>query len=120
MSLKTYTPLKARKPLNRMSLRKVVELNEQVNTRITLCHRAGGTPSLKTRTIKFNNGTEMFLTTVTCKNGYCEECGQFSPVLDCHEENPRSLGGKVNLENSKALCRPCHNTKKGSPMWSKE
>jgi len=118
MTLKSYTPLKARKPLNRMSLNKVVDLNGQVNTRIALCQRAGGKPQLRTRIIKFNNGTEMFLTTVICTNGYCEECGRFFRILDCHEKFERGKGGKVSMENSVILCRPCHNKKKGSPMWS--
>jgi hypothetical protein len=119
MTLRSYVKLKATKSLNRMSLHRIIKLNNEVETRIELCKRAGGRPDLKTRPIKLNNGSEINLTTVTCRNGTCEECGRFSPVLECHEDHPRSLGGKVSLENSRELCPNCHRKKKGSPMWSK-
>ena len=117
--MNSNSTLKRRKPLNRLSLGKIIDLNDQVETRKALCKRAGGTPQLKTRLIKLNNGTEIYLTTVTCTKGYCEECGKYAEVLDCHEICERSKGGKVSMENSVILCRPCHNKKKGRPMWSK-
>jgi len=120
MNLNRNTPLKAHKPLNFYSLRRVIQLNNEVDTRIALCKRAGGKPCLYTRVIKFNNGTEMELTTIQCQNGYCEECGRFARALECHEKFERSKGGKVSLENSVILCHDCHRNKKGRPMWSKE
>lgn len=115
-----YTRLKRKKPLNRMSLRKIIKLNDEVDVRIQLCKRAGGEPTVKTRNIKLNNGTEIELHTVECRNGRCEECHTFNYHLEPHEDPPRSKGGKVSMEQSTMLCRRCHNTKKGKPMWSKE
>jgi len=117
MSLNRYTKLKATKPLNRMSLRRIYQLNSEVETRIELCKRAGGEPNIKTRNIRLNNGTELELHIVECRNGICEECSKFNYHLEPHEDPPRSLGGKVSLKGSKMICRKCHNTKGGQPMW---
>ena len=118
MSLNRYTKLKATKPLNRMSLRKIVELNNEVDVRIQLCRRAGGEWTIKTRDTRLNNGSEIELHTVECRNGKCEECGKHDYHLEPHEDPPRSKGNKVSLDST-MLCRPCHNTKKGRPMWSR-
>lgn len=117
--MRQYSTLKATKPLNRMSLRKIIEVNNEVDVRIKLCARAGGEAIIKTRNIKLNNGSEIELHTVDCRNGICEECRKFNYHLEPHEDPPRSKGGKVSLEQSTMLCRRCHNTKKGRPMWSK-
>lgn len=119
MSLNRYAKPKRAKPLNRMSLRKIIGVNNEVDVRIQLCERAGGEWTIKTRNIKLNNGTEIELRTVECHNGKCEECHTFNYHLEPHEDPPRSKGGKVSLEQSKMLCRRCHNKKKGQPMWSR-
>lgn len=107
--------------LNRLSLRKVIELNNEVDDRIALCKRANGTPVLKTRTIRFNNKTEMELTTVTCINGICEVCQMRRTVLYPHEKIPRSKGGKLNLKNSIMVDNHCHQIKQSNyPRWSKK
>lgn len=114
-----YSTLKATKHLNRKSLRKIIAGNNEVDVRIQLCQRADGEPTVKTRNIKLNNGTEIEEHTVECRNGQCEECGERVYRLDPHEDPPRSKGNKVSLD-SKMLCWPCHRPKKGQPMWSKK
>jgi len=114
-----YTRLKRRKPPNPMSIRKIIEINSQVDVRIELCKRAGGEPIVVTSYRKLGNHSDIELRTVQCHDGTCEECGRFEN-LEPHEDPPRSKGGKVSMEQTTMLCRRCHNTKKGRPMWSKE
>lgn len=105
------TPLKRGKPLNRMSAKKIASINAEYDTRIQLVERCGGTPMTTTRTICLNNGDKHDLTTVTCIGGICEVCGKPAGPqhLHPHEKLPRSLGGKLTLENS-VMCHdhPCH------------
>lgn len=118
--LNRHSRLKATKPLNRMSLRKIIELNSQADTRIKLCKRASGHHYIETKLIRLNNGTSVELHLVHCTGGFCE-VGQHLAhglPLEPHEDPPRSLGSKVSLEDSKMTCRACHKKQKGQPEWS--
>lgn len=97
------TALKRRTRLNPMSIRRIAQLNAEVNTRVALCQRAGGSPSLLRWEIR-----GMTLWTVICRWGTCEICHQKAETLEPHEKLHRSLGGKVSLENSVEVCRRCH------------
>lgn len=101
------TALKRGKPLNHKSLRKLRELNREVNDRLALCNRAGGLPYMHTKPIRIR-GKVYEQTVVTCYNGTCEICGQFSDVLSPHEKRHRSLLGKLSMANSVMCCNPCH------------
>ena len=114
-----YTRLKSKKPPNRMSIHKLIEVNGQEEVRIELCKRAGGEPIVKVGFRKLSNHEDIVTHIVQCHNGTCEECGQFGN-LEPHEDPPRSMGGKVSMEQSTMLCRICHNKKKGQPIWSQE
>lgn len=65
--------LKSRKALNKISLKRLEELNGQVSERIALCWRCGGKPYLKKYTV-YIDGQSHALTTVICMGGYCELC----------------------------------------------
>ena len=118
MTLKRYTKLKATKSLNRKSIRKVKEENNEVEDRIALCKRANGTPEVLVKLIPLDNNTEIENRTVQCHDGICELCGKFGN-LEPHEEGLRSRGFKVSLKNSKMVCRECHNDRGSNPQWTK-
>lgn len=110
------TALKRRKRLNSMSKHKIDQINGEYNDRIKLCLRCRGRPHTETKLIRLNNGQQFQLRTVICIGGYCEICGKpaGNQMLHPHEKNPRSLGGKLSLDNS-AMCHdyPCHQQAQG-------
>ncbi|KKM95109.1 hypothetical protein LCGC14_1191470 [marine sediment metagenome] len=117
--LQTYKPLRAKKPLNCMSSRKIHQVNSEVEDRIELCRLAKGKPKLTIYRRKQNDGTILELHTVECHNGICKDCGQRSN-LEPHEEGLRSRGAKVSMEDSEMLCRECHNDRGSNPQWTKK
>lgn len=119
--LKRTGKLKARKPLNRLSERKIRQLNSEVTARILLCKRAGGLPIQQSRMVKLNNGRQVEVSTITCISGYCEcGCGEYSPILHPHEEHSRGRGGKLSLQNSKMVKDNHHDILQNNlPKWSK-
>lgn len=102
--LKRRTTLKAKKPLNRVSQKKLFEIKGELATRKALCERAGGTWVF-----------EPSLTGGYCKGGLCEYCN--SPPdfrrLRPHEEIFRGHAGKLSMENSKMACGACHSQRHG-------
>ena len=115
--LKTYTPLRAKKSLNRMSVRKIHQVNGEVEDRKELCRLANGKPEIVVKKRKLNNGTILELHTVECPNGICELCGKVGN-LEPHEEGLRSRGFKVSLKNSKMVCRECHDKRGSKVQWT--
>ena len=111
------TALKPKKRLNHYSKKRVALLNEQKDVRVCLCLRAGGTPLYAMRQLKFNDGTELPLWTVTCTNGICGICHQRKSLIEPHEEPHRSQGGKVG-KDSIMSCRECHNKQHPGPKLS--
>jgi hypothetical protein len=101
------TTLKRGKPLNHISVKKLMSLEQEVNDRLALCNRAGGTPYCHTKTISIS-GKPYNQTVMTCYNGTCEICGQRADVLSPHEKRHRSLGGKLSTQNSIMSCDECH------------
>jgi len=96
--------------LNSMSLKKVAELNGQVDTRMALCKRVGGMS--KTKIVKVTiSGKPVELTLVFCIGGRCEVCHQIirGMLLDPHHKIKRSQGGKFTLDNILMAHRNCHN-----------
>ena len=96
-----------RSPLKKLGGKKRAELKAETETRKKLCRRAGGT------WINVNN-----LVGGYCKDGLCELCGKPANwmsefKLEPHEENHRGNGGKLTMENSKMVCRPCHDKEHG-------
>lgn len=114
------TPLKRGKPLNHISIKKLRELEQEVNDRLALCNRAGGMPYCHTKTIRIS-GKPYNQTVVTCYNGICEcGCREFADVLEPHEKHSRGRGGKLSLANTIMVKREHHRIlQKSSPMWSK-
>jgi 5-methylcytosine-specific restriction endonuclease McrA len=82
-SLKAHTQLRARKPINRISKKKRLEIQEEKPIRQQLNERAGG---------------------------FCERCGRAPDFrgLHPHEKVFRSHGGKLTLANSEMWCGRCH------------
>ena len=117
--LKTYKPLRAKKSLNRMSVRKIHQVNSEVEDRRALCERAKGTPEVITKMIPLDNNTEIENRIVQCHDGICEICGKVGN-LEPHEEGLRARGFKVSLKNSKMVCRECHNDRGSNPQWTKK
>ncbi len=92
-----------RSRLNPISKRKLQQYQDEEPIRIELCMRAGG----EWRPVKSS------MVGGYCKGGLCELCGlpanwQSGFRLEPHEQNHRGNGGKLSLENSKMVCRPCH------------
>ncbi|KKN44545.1 hypothetical protein LCGC14_0692250 [marine sediment metagenome] len=117
--LKTYKPLRAKKPLNHMSVRKIHQVNSEVEDRRELCRLAKGKPEIVVTKRKLNNGTTLEIKTVECHNGICKDCGD-RHNLEPHEEGLRSRGAKVSLEESEMLCRECHNDRGSKVQWTKK
>ncbi len=120
--LRAKAPLKPTKGLNRLSERRVCELNGEEQERIALCLRCGGMPQISVRTVRAS-GKEMKLATVTCIGGVCELCGlpAGNERMSPHEDPPRSRGGHVSLAESKMCHWRCHQkAQHSSPMWSKK
>ena len=105
-----------RKPvqIRRMSAKKKQQIIDEVRIRVALCQRCGG---VWVPTSSLTGGY--------CKGGNCELCGKPSgnEILKPHEEQHRSQGGKLSLENSKMSHLICHLAKHGikamksSPEW---
>lgn len=56
-------------------------------------------------------------------NGYtsCMECGAVNPEpIDLDHIIPAGKGGLWVADNAQLLCRKCHTSKHGEPMWSHE
>lgn len=118
--LQRKTPMKRTKGINRVSVRKVREMQGETPIRIALCQRAYGTPMLGKNTYCIK-GVYYPVTTVKCAYGICENCGQRCEYLEPHEKKHRSLGGRLSLENTIMVCRPCHRIlQNNEPIWSKE
>ncbi len=122
-------PSKKRVALNHYSLRRIRELNEQIPIRLALIERCGGRPIERQQTV-YHSGTKYIINRVICIDGLCE-CGcdkhqtcdkvnhRQRGVLEPHEKLRRSQGGKVSLENSIMVLRPCHNCVQGNQIvWS--
>ncbi len=115
-----------RKPLNRYSEKKILEMQAEAPIRIELCKRAGGTPSVREVQI-YRNGQKYTYPKVVCIGGTCEcvlpRCPKSPPYgqhLEPHEKRHRSLGGKLTLENTIMVIRNCHRIlQKNEPMWSR-
>lgn len=118
--LRRTTQLKAKKRINPISVDKVEEINSQVGVRRKLCRRAGGFPVERMTKIKIN-GIYYEVHIVRCHGGECEICHKPQSALEPHEDPPRSTFGKVSMEDSKMVCRDCHNKQKGQPQleWIK-
>lgn len=95
-----------RRPLNRMSLKKLNERNAEVLDRVKLCYRCGGEPRTGQRPV-YISGQRYILVSVTCIGGICERCHK-SHTLSPHEKLPRGRGGKLSLKNSIMVCGSCH------------
>lgn len=111
--------------LNRYSLKKIKEMQDESPIRIELCKRAGGIPVTSEATI-YRNGEKYSYTKVRCSGGICE-CGrpdcpkrpQFGECLEPHELVFRSHGGTLSLSNSRMVLRVCHRKlQNNEPMWS--
>lgn len=112
--------LKARKPLNHYSERRIRQLNGEVTARILLCKRCGGEPIQQSIMVKLNDGRQVELSTITCISGYCEcGCGEYSLILHPHEKHSRGRGGKLSLENS-IMVKDNHHAvlQNNLPKWS--
>lgn len=85
-----YTNLKFRKPINKISKKKLKEIKNEQPIRKELAKRA---------------------------DGRCEQCGRLESQsiggLHPHEEIFRSKGGKLSKSNSRLLCHVCHSKKHG-------
>ncbi len=104
-----------------ISARKIAKLNDEVEVRIELARRCGGTAVIKTRGIRLKDGMYI-LNTVRCIGGVCEICHQsaaLNEILEPHEKNKRSNGGKVSLDNSVMCHRRCHPISKPRLEWIK-
>lgn len=117
--LQRRTKLTAHKRLNPISIKKLMSLEQEVNDRLALCNRAGGTPYCHIKTVRISgkpynqtvvtcyNGT-CEISVVTYYNGTCEICGCHADVLSPHEKRHRSLGGLLNRANTVMCCDSCH------------
>jgi len=105
-TLKRSTGLKATKKLNKISKRRVAQLNSEVVDRLLLCKQAHGKPEIRRTNIRINSEV-LVLESVLCRDGICADCGKQMPVIEPHEYPPRSLGGKVG-KDSRMLDRLCH------------
>jgi 5-methylcytosine-specific restriction endonuclease McrA len=86
--LHRYTPLKAKKPMNKVSKKQRQKNIEQDAVKQELIER------------------------MMKRDGYlhCEECGKNFDWLggSCHHDVFRSHGGKNSVDNEKILCSSCH------------
>ena len=108
-------------PINRYSLKRIQQLNDEVPERIALCRRASGTPILRKVTI-YRKGIGHPVTIVECTYGICEcGCGKLFPRIYPHEEPFKSHGGKVSLKDSR-MVSPEHHRKlqNNDPVWSRK
>ena len=106
------------KGLNPMSENYIHKLNDEVSERVELCKRCGGEPVKQTRTIHFNNGKSLELTSVVCVGGMCEICGEPArgETLRPHEYKvSQGQGGKVSLDNSVMCHWRCHQPRHTTP-----
>lgn len=114
------TTLKRTKGINRVSLRKILQMQAETPIRLELCKRVQGFPILGKHTYEFH-GKPYEVTTVQCYNGICEVCGMRCEYLEPHEKRQRSLGGKLSLDNTIMVCRVCHRKEQNDePRWSKK
>lgn len=121
--LKRRTPLKAKKGINPMSVKRREEYGKERGDRELLCQRAGGIFSV-------GKDSEGNIIHYTCQWGKCEVCGKSPDGLSDYclfpaEVRSRAQMGKVGLWNSLMACfRPtCHNHdkfKNGLPMSDEE
>ncbi len=83
--------------INKISLKKQRQIEEELPIKILLCQIAGGT---WVQTSRWGGH---------CEGGYCMECHQKPDFrgLHPHEDPFRSRGNKVTLA-SKMLCGRCH------------
>ncbi len=94
--LKNHTRFKAYKPLNKVSPKQKIELRKRTNLKQELIKEAP----------KDSRGIPI-----------CPDCGQpidwdwRSPKGDLSHTKRLSQGGKTEKDNTKLLCRHCHNTK---------
>ncbi len=116
-----------RKPLNKYSKKKILEMQAEAPIRVELCKRAGGTSSVREVQI-YRNGQKYTYPKVECIGGICEcglpNCPKSPPYgqrLEPHEVKHRSLGGKLSLANSIMIIRLCHRIlQKNEPIWSRQ
>ncbi len=112
--LKAYTGLKRSKKMKAISERKVAEINDQETVRVALCIRCGGSATISTR-----RTVGGLLTIVQCFGGKCEICGKPTSIvgpLEPHELVSRSIGGILSMDNSRMVCRNCHETDQALPI----
>ncbi len=98
--------------INIYSLKKIAEKNAEAPIRIKLAYRAHGIPIETVEVVHRNDGSRHTIRRVKCINGICEECGAFAYLLDPHEKHSRGKGGKLSPENTKMVCRKCHQSSK--------
>ena len=116
------TPLKRKKRLNPVSLKRIAQLNLEVPARVSLCQRVGGTPVFGKHTYYIKSKPYPVIT-VQCLGGVCEcGCGERTDgLLEPHEKVFRSHGGKLSLENT-IMVKPEHHPKlqNNELHWSNE
>ena len=111
-----------RTPINRYSIKKILEMQAEASIRIKLCERAGGIPLVKETAI-YRKGQKYTYQKVECIGGLCEcGCGQyatsFNGQLHPHEQIPRSKGkiGALSLKNSIMVLNSCHTILQGNTV----
>ena len=112
--------------INHYSEKKILEMQAEAPKRIELCKRAGGTPSVREVQI-YRKGQKYTYSKVECVGGLCEcglpDCPKSPPygqLLEPHEQQHRSLGGKLTLNNTILVTRNCHRIlQKNEPVWSR-
>lgn len=114
------TPLKRNKRLSPISGRYIDKRNSEILDRVKLCRRCGGQLQVKCLAYQIKGETKVMVS-VRCYNGDCEICGNHvAGFLDPHEYIlTRGKGGRVSVDNSKMVCRGCHNKETGELHWSK-
>ena len=97
--------------VNPISKRKAIRLIREYSTREALCARCGG---MWVDTGVSNHRGET-IPRGYCSGGCCELCGQAPDFrgLHPHEDNHRSQGGELSLENSQMACGRCHSGEHG-------
>lgn len=107
-----------RTPLNKISLKRILQAEEELPARRAVCERAGGVfRVIPVGAVRIERGRLVRRTLYMsyCLGGYCEKCGEKPDWrgLSFHERKFRSQGGEVSIQNTVAVCGKCHSENHG-------
>lgn len=116
--LRSKIKLKTSKPINPLSDKQIKKMRKALPIKKELCEEAKGIwfPTFIYKGEELNG---------CCVNGICRLCGK-RRILQCHEKEFKSQGGKVSKKNSIPICDECHKSKghrekvrtDTKPQWS--